>query len=532
MKRIRLLRVAGLVLLSALGACLASCSPAEDSGVSVLKRGLGTDPESLDPQKARSVQAANVMRDVGEGLTGYTPTGDLVPRAAESWTVSDDGLEYTFKLREGLEWSDGEPLTAEHFVLGFRRLVDPLVGAFYAQTASDIVNASDIIAGEADAATLGVEAVDAVTLKIRLERPVPYLLSLVSHPSMFPSRADQGADGERPTVFNGAYTVAEWDPGSLVRLERNERYWDAANTAIDVVDYYVITEEANEYNRFRSGELHITGNVPPAFFLDPDPELVEQLHVSSYLGTYYYGYNVTRPPFKDNPELRQALSMAIDRERLVEQVTGRGERPAYSFVPPGVYNYESVGLPYASLSTEERDERARRLYAAAGYGPDNPLSVELRYNTSEVNRRIAVAVQAMWAEVLGVRTTLVNEEFKVLLSNINAREITEVFRASWIGDYNDAQTFLGTMESGSSSNLTGYASSAYDDLIRRAAGKTDLDARRLFLEEAERVLLTDHPIIPLYFYVSKHLVSSEVSGWQDNVLDYHYSRHLKLGAAD
>jgi oligopeptide transport system substrate-binding protein len=524
--------VAGLLVAAACGFSLASCTQVEDPSGTVLNRGLSSDPESLDPQKARSVQAASVVRDIGEGLTGYSPAGELVPRAAESWAVSEDGLEYTFTLREGLAWSDGVPLTAAHFVHGFQRLVDPTVGAFYAQTASDIVNASAIIAGDAEPESLGVEALDDVTLKIRLEQPVPYLLGLVSHPSMFPARPDQDGSGSRPAVFSGAYTVAEWQPGSLVRLERNERYWDAANTAIDVVDYYIITEEAAELNRYRAGELDVTNNVPPSLFVDADTELMAELHVSSYLGVYYYGFNLTQPPFKDNPELRQALSMAIDRERLVEQVTGRGEQPAYSFVPPGVYNYESVGLSYASLSTEQRNEAARRMFAAAGYGPDNPLTIEVRYNTSDTNRRIAVAIQAMWNEVLGVETTLVNEEFQVLLSNINARETTQVFRSSWIGDYNDAQTFLGTMESSSSSNLPGYSSPDYDELMERAASRTDLDARRLFLEEAERVLLNDHAVIPLYFYVSKHLVSPKVSGWQDNVLDYHYSRHLKLDAAD
>ncbi|MEO1203761.1 MAG: peptide ABC transporter substrate-binding protein [Pseudomonadota bacterium] len=523
--------VAALLVLAGLGFYFTST---QDEGPDriTLNRGLSSDPESLDPQKARSVQAASVVRDIGEGLTSYSPSGELVPGAAASWTVSDDGLEYTFALREGLLWSDGEPLTAAHFVHGFRRLVDPAVGAFYSQTATDIVNASAIIAGDAEPESLGVEALDDRTLRIQLEQRVPYLLALVSHPSMFPARPDQDASGSRPGVFNGAYTVAEWQPGSLVRLERNENYWDAANTAIEVVNFYIITEEAAELNRYRAGELDVTNNVPPSLFIDPEPALMPDLHVASYLGVYYYGFNMTKPPFKDNPELRQALSMAIDRERLVEQVTRRGEQPAYSFVPPGVYNYESVQLPYASLSRDQRNAAARRMLAAAGYGPDNPLTIEVRYNTSDTNRRIAVAIQAMWNEVVGVEAVLINEEFQVMLSNINAREITQVFRSSWIGDYNDAQTFLGTMESKSSSNLPGYSNPDYDDLMERAAGQTDLDARRLYLEEAERVLLNDHAIIPLYFYVSKHLVSPKVSGWQDNVLDYHYSRHLKLDAAN
>ena len=518
--------VIGLLVVS-----LAACS-APDTSASILHRGLSTDPESLDPQKARSVQAADVLRDVGEGLTGYSAEGDLVAAAAESWTISEDGREYTFQLRDGLRWSDGEPLVAAHFVHGFRRLVDPSTGAFYAQTVADIENAAAIIADDMNPEALGVEAPDETTVRIRLERPVPYLLSLLTHPSTFPARPDQGITSSRPTVFNGAYAIEGWEPGSLIRLRRNDEYWNAAATAIEVVNYYVITEESAELNRFRAGELDITSNVPPSFFTDAKGALKNQLHVAPYLGVYYYGFNLTRPPFKGNRELRQALSMAIDREKLVEQVTGRGEKPAYSWVPPGTYNYEPVRLPYANLTTAQRNDSARGLFAEAGYGPDRPLSIELRYNTSDTQKRIAVAIQAMWKDVLGVETTLINEEFRVLLSKINEREETEIFRASWVGDYNDAQTFLGTMVSDSSSNLPGYDNPAYDDLIRRAAQMTDPDSRRLFLEEAERVLLADHPVIPLYFYVSKHLVSSRVSGWQSNVLDYHYSQHLGFGTVE
>jgi len=521
------LKIAGRVFVTSLALLAAACTD-PDAGLSVLKRGMGASPESFDPQKARSTQAANVLRDVGEGLLGYAPDGDLVAAAAESWNVSEDGLEYTFALRDDLRWSDGEPLTADHFVHGFRRLVDPSTGAFYAQTAKDIENAAAIIAGDADPTTLGVEAVDPRTVRIRLERPVPYFLNLVTHPSMFPARPGQAATQGRPTVFNGAYVVDRWDPGSQVRLVRNEAYWDADNTDIDVVDYLIYTEEVAEFNGFRSGQLHVTSNVPPAFFGDARETFGDQLRVSSYLGIYYYGFNLTQPPFADNPELRQALSMAIDREQLVEQVTGRGETPAYSWVPPGTWNYEPRQLAFVNLSREQRAHSARAHYAAAGYGPDNPLSIELRYNTSDTQKRIAVAIQGMWREVLDVEATLINEEFRVLLSKINAREETEVFRASWIGDYNDAQTFLGLMVSNSSSNLPGYANPVYDDLMARAARQSDLDSRRLYLEEAERVLLADHAVIPLYFYVSKHLVSPAVSGWQDNVLDYHYSRHLSL----
>ncbi|MBT8100213.1 MAG: peptide ABC transporter substrate-binding protein [Gammaproteobacteria bacterium] len=492
-----------------------------------LHRGLGTDPESLDPQKARSVQAADVLRDVREGLLGFSPGGELVAAGAQSWRISDDGLIVTFSLRPDARWSNGDPVTAAHYVLGLRRLVDPQIAAFYSQTVEDIVNARAVINGELPVNALGVSAVDDLTLEIRLERPVPYLLSLLTHPSTFPAHPDQGA----APITNGAYKLKEWQPGSLLQLERNAFYWNDAATSIDHVFYHVLTEELTELNRYRAGELHITDNVPPERFQEVREQYGEQLRVSPYLGVYYYGFNLTRPPFQDNPLLRHALSMAIDREVLVKKITGRGEAPAYSWVPPGTNNYNPPGLGFAELSQDERNAIAKRLYKEAGYGDDNPLTLELRYNTSDTQQRFALAVRAMWEQTLGVRTSLISEEFQVLLENIREQQVTQVFRGSWIGDYNDAQTFLALMQSGSHSNMTGYRNPEYDSLLDRAAEQVDMDRRRLFLEEAERLMLADHAVIPLYFYVSKHLVHPSVNGWQDNVLDYHYSQHLSLDAA-
>ena len=524
------------VLLVAIGLVLMSCGKSVDSGpeVSTLHRGLVSDPESVDPHKLRSVQAAEVLRDIGEGLLSYSATGELVGGVADEWTVSEDGLTHTFRLRGNARWSNGDAVTAEHFVFSFRRLADPATAAFYAQMLESIVNVRAIVAGEKPPSDLGVKALDAQTLVITLEQPTPYLLSLLSYPSTFPvhpgSIAEHGDGFTRPgnLLSNGAYTLTAWQPGSVLTLSRNEHYWNNDATAIDVVKHHVLTQEMTELNRYRAGELHITGNVPPDSFKQMRSERPNELHVAPYLGVYYYGFNLTKPPFKDNPQLREALSMAVDRDVLVNQIVGRGEAPAYSWVPPGVDNYEPRRLGYADMSQDERNAHARRLMHEAGYGPDKPLQIELRYNTSDTQQRIALAIQAMWKDALGVEATLVNEEFQVLLANMQAREVTQVFRSSWTGDYNDAHTFLSIMEGDNPANLPGYASEEYDALMQRAAEQVDLGRRRLWLEEAERVLLADHPVIPLYFFVSKHLVSPDVVGWGDNVLDYHYSQHLSL----
>jgi len=525
-----------LVLLVALGLTLVSCGNPVDpkAEVTTLHRGLSIDPESVDPHKSRSVQAAEVLRDIGEGLLSYSASGELVGGVAKEWTVAEDGLTYTFLLRDDARWSNGDPVTAEDFAFSFRRLVDPDTAAFYAEMLGSIVNVRTIIAGEKAPQDLGVVAVDERTLVITLDQPTPYLLSLLTSPSTFPvhpdSIAQHGDAFTRPgnLLSNGAYKLDAWEPGSVLVLSRNEYYWNNDETAIDAVNHHVLTQEMTELNRYRAGEIHITGSVPPDSIQQIRAERPAELHIAPYLGVYYYGFNLTKPPFKDNPQLRAALSMAVDRDVLVEQITGRGEAPAYSWVPPGVNNYEPRRLAYADMSQDERNAHARRLIKEAGYGPDNPLQIELRYNTSDTQQRMALAIQSMWKDALGIETTIINEEFQVLLANTQAREITQVFRSSWIGDYNDAHTFLSIMESDNPANQPAYASEEFDSLMQRAAQQVDLDRRRLWLEEAERVLLADHPGIPLYFYVSKHLVSPDVVGWGDNVLDYHYSQHLSL----
>ena len=503
----------------------AACGGPDEAGdpVSVLNRGLGTEPESLDAHKARSLQAADVLRDIGEGLVSYTTTGQLTGGAAESWEISEDRLTYTFHLRPGAKWSNGDAVTAGHFVFAVKRLRDPATAAFYAQFLDDVS---------------ALTAADKQTLVITLKRQTPYFLSLLTHPATFPmhpgSLTEHGESFARPgnLLSSGAYVLTGWVPGSLLTLNRNEHYWDNENTTIDEVRYHVQSQGAAELTRYRAGELDITSSVPPDSFAQVRSEYGDQLHLTPEQNVYYYGFNLTKPPFKNNPELRQALSMAIDRDLLVKKITGRGELAAYSWVPPGVDNYEPTLLSYAQLTQDERNKIAQGLYRAAGYSEEKPLQVELRYNTSDTHRRIALAVQSMWRDVLGFEVTLINEEFQVLLSNMRDREVTQVFRSSWAGDYNDAHAFLNTLQSQNAANLPGYASEEFDGLLQRAAEQLDLDRRRLFLEESERILLADHPVAPLYFYVSEHLVSPRVAGWGDNVLDYHYSQHLSLKAAE
>ncbi len=498
----------------------------------VFHRGNGTEPQTLDPHRAEGVPASNILRDLYEGLTIEAPNGDVIPGTAESWEISEDGRSYLFKLRRDARWSNGDRVTAMDFVYGLRRSADPATASKYSLILAPIENAEAVIRGDMAPERLGVEAVDDHTLRIRLKAPTPYLLGLLNHSTTYPvhrgSLEAHGAQFSRPgnLVSNGAYRLAEWVVQSHITLERNPLYWDNGNTSIDRVVYHPIENQSTELKRYRAGELDYTTDIPDNQFRWIRENLSDQLHIGPYLGMYYYGFNLTRPPFKDNLKLRRALSMAIDREIITEKITGVGEIPSYSWVPKGINNYRSQELDYAGWGRKERIEEAQRLYREAGYSKERPLEVEIRYNTSENHKKIAIAIAAMWKQALGVRTTLVNEEWKVFLQNRKQKQVTQVFRAGWIGDYNDPYTFSELMHSEHGINDPGYANPRYDELVEQASVESDVERRRQLLEEAERTLLADHPVIPIYVYVTKHLVKPYVGGYVENILNHTYTKNL------
>ena len=527
-----------MALAIALSACQRkdTTSPTTESGHEpvVLNRGNGPEPESLDPQRARTDAELTILRDVYEGLTALDADAKPAPGSAQEWSVSPDGRQYTFKLRDNLRWSNGDPVVAADFVYALQRLVDPRTASPYAEIVDVIENAAEITSGRKPPEVLGVTAPDLSTVLIRLGSPAPYLPGVLAHPSTFPVHRPTlqrlGRDFARPgnAVSNGAFVLAEWTVGSHIVAHRNAHYWGNASNQIDTINYLHIADQGAELRRYRAGELDITYTVPPAQFKWIRENLGAELRISPQLSTYYYGYNLHREPFKDNTKLRLALSMVIDRERLTESVTGRGELPAYGWVPVGVANYESQRPEWADLSFAERVHRARQLYAQAGYSAEHPLRTEIRYNIDESHTRIAVAIASMWKESLGVETELVGEEFKVLLQNIDRHDVTQVFRSSWIGDYNDAYTFAQYLKSDFGLNLPGYRNPRYDALLASAAAEVDIARRSSTLEEAERLMLLDQPVIPLYFYVNKHLVKPYVEGWHNNVMNVQYCKNLVL----
>jgi oligopeptide transport system substrate-binding protein len=539
---LRPILVALAVVVSAAG-CSRSTAPSPDSNTpsarptAVLLRGVGPDPDSLDPQRARSAESQQILRDLCEGLTALDKNAGVAPGVASEWSTTPDGKTYTFKLRPDARWSNGDRVVAADFVAALHRLVDPATGSSYAQIIDVVSNATDIIAGTKAPDTLGVAAPDDTTVVIQLATPAPYLPGLLSHTSTCPvHRATLAAHGDSfaragTMVSNGAFILKEWVQNSHILIVRNHHYWNDPATRLEAVRYLLIADENAELTRYRAGELHITAVVPRGQFDWIKANLADQLHLSPQLTTYFYGFNLRRAPFKDKPGLRRALSLVIDREKLTELVLRVGELPAYGWVPPGVSHYTSQSFDYKTTPWPQRLAEARRLYQEAGYSSSNPLRFELRYNSAEVHTKVALAIASAWKEALGVEVRLTAVEFKSLLQDIDRGDV-EMFRSSWVGDYNDAYTFLQYLKGDFGINLPHYQNPAYDLLLTRAAGETDTGKRRALLEEAERLALQDHPLIPIYFYVNKHLVKPEVDGWYDNVMNVVYSKDLGLRQAN
>ncbi len=504
------------------------------AAVQHLRKGNGAEVQTLDPHKAEGVPASNILRDLYEGLTIEAPNGDVIPGGAESWEISEDGTVYTFKIRQGAKWSNGDPVTAHDFEFGLKRSANPTTGSKYSMILSPILNVEAIIANEKPIEEMAVKALDDYTLEITLKAPTPFFLGLLNHSTTYPvhkgNLETHGNQFSRPgkLVGNGAYTLTEWVVQSHIIIERNDQYWDNANTRIDKVSYLPIEDDSTELKRYRAGEVDYTATVPLSQYKWIRENLNDELHADPYLGTYYYGFNLVKPPFENNLKLRKALSLAVDRTTLTGKVMGTGEIPAYSWVPPGMNNYTSQTFDYADMTQPERLELAQKLYQEAGYSKDNPLEIEIRYNTNEGHKKIAIAISAMWKQALGVKVSLLNEEWKVFLENRKQKIVTQVFRAGWIGDYNDPYTFLELMHSKHGINDSAYNNPEYDQLLSDISLEADPAKRRALMEKAEAIMLADHPIMPIYTYASKKMIKPYVAGYEANILDHHYSKDLKI----
>ena len=518
----------GLLVVGALG-----CSQphAPTSTVEVLHRGLSGEPATLDPAEAADTFSYEVMDDLYEGLTTESPAGAVIPGVASSWTVNASGTQYTFQLRPDAQWSNGKSVRAQDFIAAWQRTLDPKQGSPVADNLRLILNAPAIIAGKSPVSTLGVEARGDSVLIVNLEQPAPYFPQVLSHSAAYPIYTDTSARSHDPAtwVSNGAYVLAGWSPTTAVTLEKNPHYWNRSAVHIPRIDYVVASDGYAQFVRYRAGALDMTDTVPENAAAELRREHSTEFVTAPYLATAYYGFNLTAGPCKTNLKLRQALSMAIDRTRLVESLSFE-QAPAFGFVPPGTWNYGSQSLPWKDLGDADRVAEAKRLYAAAGYSPRAPLHLRLLYNSNPAIKHTAIVVASMWRETLGIETEMVDEEYRVFLQSRHDRSRWDVARLAWSADFNDASNFLDTFRVHSSNNDPGYVNPAFDELLDAAAGNADPSRRRELLEKSERLMLTDYPLVPLYFFVSKRLIKPYVQGVVANPMNHIRSQALTMQA--
>ena len=439
----------------------------------VLERGNGPEPDSLDPQRGQSLSAQNILRDIFEGLTREDAAGAIIPGIAERWETSTDGLTWTFYLRADAKFSDGADITANDFVASFARALDPKTAAPYAAQLLVLQGAQARLQG--GTAALGAEAINPRVLELKLTQITPNLPARLSLPvaAAVPLRTitEFGTRWTRAEymVTSGAYILANWRPLASISLSKNPYYYDAKYVALTDVRYHVTEDASEEARRFDAGELDLTETIPPGRLQQLRTRFGSKLHIAPSLGSFFLGLNLTQPPLKDNLALRQALSLAIDRPRIVEIITGTGEEPAYGLLPRVL---TGAAKPTAKPRTIN-EENARSLYQQAGYSTNKPLVIELRYNTSLLNRRLMLAISVMWEQVLGVQTVLRQEEMKVLVQNRRAKRITQAFRGGWNADLADPLDFLDIFAADSALNTTGFQSARYTALLEALHQSSD-----------------------------------------------------------
>jgi oligopeptide transport system substrate-binding protein len=489
------------------------------------------EPESLDPHKVSAPYVSNITRNLFEGLVVLDPKGNVAPGVAESWTVSEDGLTYRFKLRANAKWSNGDPVTASDFVFSFRRVEDPKTLSREAEELYPIKNAEEVNTGKLDVTALGVAAPDERTVEITLKAPTPYLLHvLVMEQAMavYEKTVRLGEDWGKPgkMVSNGAYILEDWKPYSHIRLVKNPNYWNADQVAIDAIVFDPNDNQSTVLKRYRAGEFDIIINGVPSDQLSwLKQNMPKELHLVPFAQVTFYVFNTTKPPFNDQ-RVRQALAMAINREVLVEKVTRGGELPAYGFVPDGIANYISQKVSWAKMSQVDREAAAIKLMSEAGYGPRKPLNVRLVYAPLESRKQAAIAIAAMWKK-LGVNVELTNTEGKTVWTNMRQGNF-EVGLPGWSASYNDARDFLFVWQTSTKDNVSRFSNPDYERLMEGASVTADPSKRAQLLEQAEQVLLREMPILPIYFGVARNLVSTRVKGWEDNLLNITYVKNLSL----
>lgn len=526
-----------LIILAVLATgCKKNAGSGGADGLKILKFGNSTEPRGLDPHLSTGVTENNIISALIEGLISYHPTDDNIaePAVADRWEHEGNHKNWTFHIRENAKWSNGESITAHDFVFSYKRMLSPTLGAEYAYMLYVVENAEAFNTSKiTDFAEVGIKAIDDQTLQFKLRNPTPYFLSMLKHYAWFPVHPgtikkfgkidDRISKWTRPEnyVGNGPFILHEWKINHIITVKRNPHYWDTDKVQLDGIHFLPIDNANTENNSFMAGQLHITGTVPTdkiPYYRKNRPDLI---HLDPYLGTYFYRINLTRKPL-DNPLVRKALSLSLNRKDIVEKILNGGQRQAFGFTPNGMSGYETP------QPLKFNPQEAKKLLAKAGFpnGKGFP-AMEILINTSESHRRIAEAIQEMWRKTLNIDIKILNQEWKVYLDSQTNLDY-DISRSGWIGDYMDPVTFLNMWLSNSGNNDTGWKNKKYDDLIEQAKREANPERRYQLLQTAENILLDEVPIIPIYWYTRIYLLDPKVKGWNPKLLDNHPYKYVYL----
>jgi len=534
-------RTGATAFVTALTLALAACHSRETPAAAGIRTqtlliGNGAEPEDLDPQVVTAYTDENLMLALFEGLTAIDErTSRPIPAAAASWDTSPDGLTWTFHLREGLRWSNGEPLTAGDFVASWQRVLSPGLASEYAYLLYAVRNAERFNRGELrEPGALGFSAPDARTVQLALARPTPYLAALTAQPAWFPvnprllarfgATAARGTAWTRPghLVGNGPFALVEWTPNARIVVARNPAYWNAAAVTLNRIVFFPDESADTEERDFRAGQLHVTATLPLtklALYRRAEPA---RLRVDPFLQTFFLRFNTTQAPF-DDPRVRRALALAIDRDLLSRSVLSGARPPAHSFTPPHCGDYT------ARARIDFDPAAARRLLAAAGHAGGRGLPpLEVAVRNDELQSQVVEAIQAMWERALGVHVTLTTLEQKSWLQAQQTLRY-QISMAAWAGDFLDPVTFLDLFVTGGGNNWTGWKDATYDGWIAAAATAPSPERRNEDFQQAEARLLLAAPVTPLYFGAQTYLIDPAVHGWEPALLGFRRYGLVRLG---
>jgi len=498
-----------------------------------LYRGNAAEPDTLDPHKASGSWENNIIGDMFLGLMTEDAAANPIPGAALSYSASPDGLVYTFKLRPH-KWSDGVPVTAHDFVFSLRRVLDPKTAGQYASLLYPIKNAQAVNGGKMAVEQLGVRAIDDMTLEISFHFQVPYIAQLMTHYTTFPvprhiveKYGDSWLNPEH-VATNGPYVLKEWIPNDHVRLAKNPHFYGRESVAVENVYFYPTQDSSASLKRFRAGEFDlVTDSIPPQQVDWLRRNMPRELRLYPFILNEYFQYNVTREPFND-VRVRTALSLAVDREIMVAKILRAGEKPAYTLVPAGMPDYPGrAHLAFEALPMAARTAKAKALLAEAGFGHNNPLNFDFNIRNTTETKIVSVTLQEMWRQI-GAEARLIPSESQIHYDLLRKHDFT-VAGAGWIADYLDPKNYLFLFETSSTDlNYGLYSNPKYDALVAASDYERDPARRALLLQQAEQLVLDDAAVVPVYFGVTRDLVSLQVKGWVSNNVNINRTRFLSL----